>query len=55
MDIVTGKLIPDEGTIEGAKYAKAGYLDQMAGYEKSRTIPGDAVQAAPGEAGYPDA
>lgn len=27
MNIITGKLIPDNGSIEWAKYVKVGYLD----------------------------
>lgn len=38
MNIVTGKLIPDNGTIEWAKYVKVGYLDQLASYDKDVTI-----------------
>ena len=38
MNIITGKLIPDEGTIEWAKYVKVGYLDQLASYDKDVTI-----------------
>lgn len=38
MNIITGKLIPDNGTIEWAKYVKVGYLDQLATYEKDVTI-----------------
>lgn len=38
MNIITGKLIPDNGSIEWAKYVKVGYLDQLASYEKDVTI-----------------
>lgn len=38
MNIVTGKLMPDEGKVEWAKNVKAGYLDQHAVLEKGQTI-----------------
>ena len=38
MNIVTGKLIPDNGNIEWAKYVKVGYLDQLASYDKDVTV-----------------
>ncbi|MGF0040572.1 ABC-F family ATP-binding cassette domain-containing protein [Peptoniphilaceae bacterium SGI.131] len=38
MNIITGKLIPDQGDIEWAKYVKVGYLDQLASYDKDVTI-----------------
>lgn len=38
MNIVTGKLMPDEGTVEWAKNVSAGYLDQHAVLEKGMTI-----------------
>ncbi|MFM1564826.1 ABC-F family ATP-binding cassette domain-containing protein [Helcococcus ovis] len=38
MNIITGKLIPDTGTIEWAKFVKVGYLDQLASYEKDVTV-----------------
>ncbi|MGY3776148.1 ABC-F family ATP-binding cassette domain-containing protein [Helcococcus sueciensis] len=38
MNIITGKLIPDNGTIEWAKYVKVGYLDQLASYDKDVTV-----------------
>ena len=38
MNIITGKLMPDEGTIEWAKNVKAGYLDQHAVLQKGMTI-----------------
>ena len=38
MNIVTGKLIPDEGKVEWSKNVHAGYLDQHAVLEKGMTI-----------------
>lgn len=38
MNIVTGKLMPDEGKIEWAKNVKTGYLDQHAVLEKGMTV-----------------
>ncbi len=38
MNMVTGRLTPDEGKIEWAKNIKAGYLDQHAVLEKGMTI-----------------
>ena len=38
MNIITGKLMPDEGKIEWSKNVKAGYLDQHAVLEKGMTI-----------------
>lgn len=38
MNIVTGKLMPDEGTIEWAKNVSVGYLDQHTALEKGMTI-----------------
>lgn len=38
MDIITGKLMPDEGTIEWAKNVRVGYLDQHTVLEKGMTI-----------------
>nr|MCR5128032.1 ATP-binding cassette domain-containing protein [Lachnospiraceae bacterium] len=38
MNIITGKLMPDEGTIEWAKNVKAGYLDQHAVLQQGMTI-----------------
>lgn len=35
MDIITGKLMPEEGDIEWAKYVQVGYLDQHASYDGS--------------------
>ncbi|MCQ2508559.1 MAG: ATP-binding cassette domain-containing protein [Dorea sp.] len=38
MNIITGKLMPDEGKIEWAKRVKVGYLDQHAELKKGMTI-----------------
>ena len=38
MNIVTGKLMPDEGTIEWSKNIRVGYLDQHTVLEKGMTI-----------------
>lgn len=38
MNIITGKLMPDEGKIEWAKNIRVGYLDQHAVLEKGMTI-----------------
>ena len=38
MNIITGKLMPDEGKVEWAKNVRAGYLDQHAVLEKGMTI-----------------
>ena len=38
MNIITGKLMPDEGKIEWAKNIKIGYLDQHPVLEKGMTI-----------------
>lgn len=38
MDIITGKLVPEEGIIEWAKYVRVGYLDQHAAYSADSTI-----------------
>ncbi|MBR6256618.1 MAG: ABC-F family ATP-binding cassette domain-containing protein [Lachnospiraceae bacterium] len=38
MNIITGKLMPDEGKIEWAKNVKAGYLDQHSVLEQGMTI-----------------
>lgn len=38
MNIITGKLIPDEGKIEWAKNVRVGYLDQHTVLEKGMTI-----------------
>ena len=40
MNIITGKLTPDEGTIEWSKNVKAGYLDQHAVLKEGMTIRG---------------
>lgn len=38
MNIITGKLMPDEGTVEWAKNVRVGYLDQHTILEKGMTI-----------------
>ncbi len=38
MNIVTGKLMPDEGKVEWSKHVHAGYLDQHAVLEKGMTL-----------------
>lgn len=38
MNIVTGKLMPDEGKVEWSKHVRVGYLDQTASLEKGMTI-----------------
>ena len=38
MDIITGKLTPDEGKVSWAKNVRAGYLDQHTVLEKGRSI-----------------
>lgn len=38
MNIITGKLMPDEGTIEWAKNVRVGYLDQHTVLQKGMTI-----------------
>ncbi|MGN0327587.1 MAG: ABC-F family ATP-binding cassette domain-containing protein [Lachnospira sp.] len=38
MNIITGKLMPDEGKVEWAKNIKIGYLDQHSALEKGMTI-----------------
>ena len=45
MNIVTGRLIPDEGKVEWAKNVKAGYLDQHTVLESGMTI-GDVLRSA---------
>lgn len=45
MNIVTGKLMPDEGKVEWAKNVRAGYLDQHTVLEKGMTI-GDVLRSA---------
>jgi ATPase subunit of ABC transporter with duplicated ATPase domains len=38
MNIVTGKLMPDEGKVEWSKHVHVGYLDQHAALEKGMTL-----------------
>ena len=38
MNIITGNLMPDEGTVEWARNVRVGYLDQHAVLEKGMTI-----------------
>jgi len=38
MNIITGKLMPDEGQIEWAKNVRVGYLDQHTALEKGMTV-----------------
>ena len=38
MNIITGKLTPDEGKIEWAKNVRVGYLDQHTSLQKGMTI-----------------
>ncbi len=38
MNIITGSLMPDEGTVEWAKHVRVGYLDQHTVLEKGMTI-----------------
>ena len=38
MNIITGKLMPDEGKIEWSKNVRVGYLDQHTVLEKGQTI-----------------
>jgi len=45
LNIVTGKLMPDEGTVEWAKNVRVGYLDQHSVLEKGMTI-GDVLRSA---------
>lgn len=45
MNIITGKLMPDEGAVEWAKNVRVGYLDQHAVLEKGMTIR-DVLQSA---------
>jgi len=40
LNIITGKLMPDEGKIEWCKHITTGYLDQNTVLEKNRTIRG---------------
>ena len=45
MNIITGKLMPDEGKVEWAKNVRVGYLDQHSVLEKGMTI-GDVLRSA---------
>ena len=45
MNIITGKLTPDEGKVEWAKNVRIGYLDQHTVLEKGMTI-GDVLRSA---------
>ncbi|MBQ4067952.1 MAG: ABC-F family ATP-binding cassette domain-containing protein [Lachnospiraceae bacterium] len=45
MNIVTGKLMPDEGKVEWAKNVRVGYLDQHTVLEQGMTI-GDVLRSA---------
>ena len=45
MNIVTGKLMPDEGKVEWNKNVRTGYLDQHAVLEKGMTI-GEVLKSA---------
>lgn len=45
MNIITGKLVPDEGKVEWAKNVRVGYLDQHTVLEKGMTI-GDVLRSA---------
>ena len=38
MNIITGKLMPDEGIVEWAKNARVGYLDQHSVLQKGMSI-----------------
>ncbi|AAK81271.1 ATPase subunit of ABC transporter with duplicated ATPase domains [Clostridium acetobutylicum] len=38
MSIITGKLMPDEGTIEWSNNVRVGYMDQHASLQKGKTI-----------------
>jgi len=38
MNIITGKLMPDEGKVEWSKNVRVGYLDQHTALEKGMTI-----------------
>ncbi len=40
MNIITGKLMPDEGTVEWAKNVRTGYLDQHTMLKKGMTVRG---------------
>lgn len=45
MNIITGKLMPDEGKVEWAKNARVGYLDQHTALEQGMSI-GDVLKSA---------
>ena len=45
MNIITGKLMPDEGKVEWQKNVRVGYLDQHSVLEKGMTI-GDVLRSA---------
>ena len=45
MNIVTGSLAPDEGTVEWARHVRAGYLDQHTVLEAGMTV-GDVLRSA---------
>ena len=45
MNIITGKLMPDEGKIEWSKNVRVGYLDQHTVLEQGQTIR-DVLQSA---------
>ena len=45
MNIITGKLQPDEGKVEWAKHVRVGYLDQHTVLEKGMTV-GDVLASA---------
>ena len=38
MNIITGKMMPDEGEVEWSKNVRVGYLDQHTVLEKGMTI-----------------
>ena len=46
MNIVTGKLTPDEGKVEWSKNVHAGYLDQHAVLQKRHDNPGEVLKSA---------
>lgn len=45
MNIITGKLMPDEGKVEWAKNVRIGYLDQHTALERGMTV-GDVLRSA---------
>ena len=45
MNIITGKLMPDEGKVEWAKNVRVGYLDQHTALERGMTV-GDVLRSA---------